>query len=142
MTITLPPELSEFSTQEIQFELMRRSGGTGFDPYRIIAFLQDLSDLWHAAIKDRIFVTPQSAERRIYLPLLYKLRDIPYNYWNADSLFVLAKDRTSAEFLADRGADIHLWDRRYGVTLYTEEDTAEMMPNTSNPGCVFKVWWD
>lgn len=140
--IELPKDLAQYSVQEIQFELLRRAGGTGFKPEQIINFLHEHRDLWKAVMMDRIFVTPHRATHLIFLPLLYKLRDLPDNVWNADTLYVLAPDHSSAKQLTELGAARELWNLQYSVRLYDEAETAKILPYYNQKGCLFSIWWD
>jgi hypothetical protein len=87
------PRLSEATTQAIQLELIRRTQYEKFDGKRIASDLLLHRDWWVAVLFDRT----ESLT-------LAKLRDLPYNEWNADALFILASDEASAHHFEELGA--------------------------------------
>ena len=87
---SLPPEplpLAEVSVQESQLELVRRRWFNQFDGPKIVANLRRHRDLWRAVIMD-------SRD-------LIKLRDLPGNYWNADTLHILCNDTGKGQRLLE-----------------------------------------
>lgn len=77
--------LSQASVQDIQLELIRRTSFNALDGERVHASLLRHRHLWLAALLDRPGV-PNYAEPRVLLTSgLIKLRDLPTNFWNADT---------------------------------------------------------
>jgi hypothetical protein len=95
-----PLDLRTASVQDIQLELIRRTSFNALDGERVYASLMAHRGLWTAALLDRAGV-PNYAEPRHLLTMgLIKLRDLPTNFWNADTLFVLTRTRDDARELA------------------------------------------
>ncbi|MCB0064684.1 MAG: hypothetical protein KDE19_21320 [Caldilineaceae bacterium] len=81
-----PLLLRNATVQEIQLELIRRTLPGWVDGERIVTDLLTHRDLWEAAMLDRFcFSNPGKLPRTG----LIKLRDLPENFWNADTLYVL-----------------------------------------------------
>src|SRR5437879_3829495 len=99
--------LSGASVQEIQLELIRRSSFNEFDGERVLASLMRHRSLWLAVLMDRPGPTD-----------LIKLRDLPDNHWNVDTLFVLTATQKQARELAriieeeDWAGMVHLYENR------------------------------
>jgi hypothetical protein len=77
MTESLP--LRDASVQDIQLELLRRTSYNALDGERVCASLLRYRHLWLAALLDRPGGSGMSG--------LIKLRDLPENLWNADTLY-------------------------------------------------------
>ena len=138
----LPPELADFSVQELQFELMRRASGDGYNANKMIAFLLEHQPLWDAVLMDRIHLFWNSAVRSIKLPALYKLRDLPDNYWNVDKLYVLTPDEASRDALIAAGRERELWG--ISLEIFSAAKCQRMLTRCHLPESyrVFTNWWD
>ncbi|MEK7327686.1 MAG: hypothetical protein AAB217_20770, partial [Chloroflexota bacterium] len=77
MNTTESPNLAEATAQEIQLELIRRTEHNAFDGEQVFEDLLAHRDWWEAVLLDRKHDS-------------VKLRDLPDNLWNTDTLFVLA----------------------------------------------------
>ena len=89
--------LTDATVQEIQLELIRRTSFNSMDGPRVVAHLQQHRDLWSAVMLDRSTYVVSGG-----LPDmgLIKLRDLPGNFWNADTLFILCATAENARRLA------------------------------------------
>ena len=97
---TMSPTLSlrEASAQEIQLELIRRRKFNAFDGQRVVASLLEHRDLWEAVMMERLAISNPGK-----LPVLgmVKLRDLPADEWNVDTLYILTRNTDDAERLAE-----------------------------------------
>ena len=139
---SLPPEplpLTEASVQEIQLELIRRRRFNQFDGRKIVASLRQHRKLWRAVIFDRpgLFTSDQSG---LSAMCLIKLRDLPMNYWNVDTLFVLCEDVDKARQLTEI-AESEQWmaDSAY---IHENREQLAMALGDSHPEIVVEFWWD
>ena len=132
--------LREASVQEIQLELVRRTQFNAFDGERVYATLLEHRRLWLAVLLDRPGV-PNYAEPRILLGSgLIKLRDLPQNVWNADTLYVFTETHSEARELA-RIAEEEDW----GGEIYVHEDQEEIdraLGTGRDEYGLLTVWWD
>jgi hypothetical protein len=87
---TMATELRTASIQEIHLELIRRATFNHLNGPKVVEDLEKHRDLWQAALIDR----PSGVD--------IKLRDLPENHWNVDTLFILSsgKDDDKLELLA------------------------------------------
>lgn len=107
------PLLREATVQDIQLELLRRTCFNALDGERVYASLLNHRHLWTAALRDRPGVPDYSEPGHLLIAGLIKLRDLPDNIWNADTLFLLTPTRQGAQELA-RVADAEDWGTRPG----------------------------
>ena len=63
------------NTQQLQFELMKKASFNNFDADKVIKDLKANTHLWDAALMDQ--------------PDLKKLRDLPSDIWNVNTLYIL-----------------------------------------------------
>jgi|SRR5450759_1859077 len=63
------------NTQELQFELMKKASFNNFHAEQVIRDLKANTHLWDAALMDQ--------------PNLIKLRDLPEDIWNVNTLYIL-----------------------------------------------------
>jgi hypothetical protein len=113
---------------------MRWTGG------RIAESLLAHRELWLAALLDRPGV-PDYSEPRLLLALgLIKLRDLPDNFWNADTLFILTRTREQARELA-RVAEEEDWAGEVRVYDGQEEIDRALGTGRREYG-LLSVWWD
>lgn len=129
--------LGEASCQEIQLELIRRRRFNAFDGERVAAMLWAHRDLWEAVMMDRVAISNPG-----HLPVLgmRKLRDLPRNDWDVDTLFILTRNRTNAERLAKI-----FNPREWGgmVDVYADHDAVDSALGGAQPKqSVISIWWD
>ena len=129
--------LTEATVQEIQLELLRRTQHNALDGSRVVASLLAHRDFWEAVLLDRYcFSNPGK------LPLsgLIKLRDLPDNFWNVDTLYLLTPSAESARRLA-RLIEEEDWGGM--VSVHADRDDVNSALGGSRPGqAVVMVWWD
>src|SRR5688572_5813879 len=92
--------LKDADIQEIQLELMRRRSFNAFDGPKVVASLQRHRDLWLAAYMDRFGLCSKDHPDWIPAFSLIKLRDLPHDWWNVDTLCLLTKTIDGARQLA------------------------------------------
>jgi hypothetical protein len=127
--------LTEATVQEIQLELIRRTQYNAFDGERVFAALQAHWDLWDAALMDRFGIpTPGELPRSG----LIKLRDLPGNYWNVDTLYVLCPDAARARQLAEIA---EAWAGEVQVHD-DEEEVGSALGSSREEWAIVTVWWD
>src|SRR5205823_8793139 len=81
--------LRDASVQEIQLELLRRASVDALDGERVCASLLRHRHLWLAALVDRPGLPNYAEPGDLLLTGLIKLRDLPDNFWNVDTLYIL-----------------------------------------------------
>jgi hypothetical protein len=133
--------LRDASVQDIQLELIRRTRFNAMNGERIVASLLRHRDLWLAALLDRPGLPNYTEPPSLLMAGLIKLRDLPDNHWNADTLFILTRTREQARRLEriveeeDWGADV--------VRVYDDQQEIDHSLGTGRQeyGLV-SVWWD
>jgi len=109
--------------QELNLELIRRASFNNFDGERVAEDLLANQILWQGVVMDRGAYGKDID--------LIKLRDIADNYWNVDTLFILAAEGKEEE-LMDLAKS---WD--------ANEVNWMIKPNLGGgDGKVLSVWWD
>ena len=132
--------LRQATAQDIQLELIRRSSFNGYDGERVSAALRDHRRLWLAALLDRPGLPDYTRPDRLLMTGLIKLRDLPYNLWNVDMLFVLTPTRAAARELAEV-AERDDW----GGELQEYEDQEEIdraLGTGRQEYGLLSIWWD
>ena len=132
--------LREASVQEIQLELLRRTRFNALDGERVYASLLKRQDLWLATLLDRPGVANYAEPGLLLMSGLIKLRDLPDNCWNADTLFVLTPTRQAAVDLA-RIADEEDWGGEVQVYKNQEEIDRALGTGRQDFG-LLSIWWD
>jgi hypothetical protein len=128
------------SVQAIQLELIRRTSLNAMCGDRVVESLFRHRDLWLAAILDRLGFCDYDRPRDLRPSALIKLRDLPQNYWNADTLYVVTKNVATARELAraieaeDWAGEVQVHDDR------TEVDRA--LGTGRDERAIVSVWWD
>src|SRR5215471_14703617 len=132
--------LQEASVQDIQLELLRRTRFNALDGGQVQASLLKHRRLWLAALLDRHGVPDYREPGRLLLAGLIKLRDLPQNVWNADTLFVLTRTHDDARELA-RLAEEEDWGGE--VRVYEDQQEIDRALGTGRQGYgLLSVWWD
>ena len=129
--------LSEASCQEIQLELIRRRRFNGFDGERVVSALLVHRDLWEAVVMDRLAISNPG-----HLPVLgmRKLRDLPRDDWNVDTLYILTRNRANADRLA-KIFNQNDWGGM--VDVHADHDDVDNALGGARPGqAVVSIWWD
>jgi hypothetical protein len=132
----MPTLLPEATIQEIQLELIRRTQFNACDGERVVAALQAHRHLWEAALMDRLGLSEPGC-----LPLsgLIKLRDLPSNYWNVDTLYILCSDTARARQLAEI---VESEDWGGMVLVHDNEEEVQRSLGTGRRYAIVSVWWD
>jgi hypothetical protein len=132
--------LREATVQEIQLELVRRTRFNTFDGERICASLLKHRELWTAVLLDSPGVPNYSEPRHLLMVGLIKLRDLPYNLWNADQLFILTPTRAAAQEWA-RIAEEEDWLGE--VCVYDDQQEMDNALGTGRQEYgLLSIWWD
>lgn len=133
--------LRSATVQEIQLELIRRTRFNQLDGEEIYGSLMAHRDLWQAVLLDRVGLPDKKDLRLLFAFGLIKLRDLPGNQWNADSLFVLTKDHDQARQWP-RIAEQEAWEAD-DVHVYEDQQEIDRALGiyTMNNGLV-EFWWD
>ena len=132
--------LRDASVQDIQLELIRRTTFNAMNGERIVASLLAHRDLWLAALLDRPGVPNYSKPGQLLTSGLIKLRDLPENYWNADTLFLLTQTREQARRLAQITEEED-WGGM--VRLYLNEEEIDRALGTGREEYgLLSIWWD
>jgi hypothetical protein len=135
-----PPTLRDAAVQDIQLELLRRTRFNALDGERVCDSLLRHRHLWLAALLDRPGVPNYTDPGGLLMGGLIKLRDLPDDVWNADTLFVLTPTRADAVALAavaereDWGGEVRVYDR--------QEEIDRALGTGRQPFGLLSVWWD
>ncbi len=117
--------LTEATVQEIQLELIRRHQHNYFEGEEVAEDLMAHREWWEAVLMD-------TGAR------LVKLRDLADNFWNVDTLYILAANEHSARRLAELGERC-LADT---VSVYEEEETRWELGGGIEQQRLVTMWWD
>ncbi len=101
------------------------------DGERVVRDLLENRDLWEAVLLYRLCGCGRG-------PDLIPLRDLPYNDWNVDTLYVLAKDRRGAERMAS-------WADAWGseqAQLLVDQEAERALGAPAEGRCILVYWWD
>lgn len=129
--------ISEATIQDIQLELIRRRRFRALDGERVADALLRHRDLWEAVMMDRIAVSNPG-----FLPALglVKLRDLLYNEWNVDTLYILTPSKDNAERLAKI---IKTEDWGGLVDVHADSEEVDIALGGAQAGqAVVSIWWD
>ncbi|QEL16812.1 hypothetical protein [Limnoglobus roseus] len=132
--------LRDATVQDIQFELLRRTKFNALDGERVRDSLLKHRHLWHAVLLDRPGVPNYADPSHLLTAGLIKLRDLPDNLWNADTLFVLTPSRSDAEQLM-AVAQAEDWGGEATVHSDQEETDRALGTGRQEYG-LLSIWWD
>jgi len=132
--------LRSATVQEIQLELLRRTKFNALDGEQVAASLLRHRELWLAVLLDRPGVADYSRPSRLLVAGLVKLRDLPDDFWNADTLFILTETRPHARELARIAAEED-WAGEVYVFENQEEIDRALGTGRDEYG-LLRVWWD
>lgn len=133
--------LSEATVQEIQLELVRRRRFNDFDGGLVVASLERHRELWVAVCMDRLGVASAKHPDRLAPLSLIKLRDLPDNTWNVDTLFVLTESLDKARELA-RVAEEERWLANEVIVQENAEEMGDALGTWPYTEGVLTAWWD
>lgn len=131
--------LREATAQEIQLELLRRTRHNALDGEQIVESLLKHRDLWLAVLLDRLYVWTRT-DYDLPLGNFMKLRDLPYNDWNANTLYILTDEREKAIRLAqiaeeeDWAGEVRVFD--------DPEQVARSVGSGRDEHFLVRIWWD
>jgi hypothetical protein len=134
-----PQSVREASVQDIQLELLRRSCWNALDGERVYASLMQHRALWLAALLDRPGVANYAGPGLLFMGGMIKLRDLPDNFWNADTLYILTETPAQALELA-RIIEEEDWGGE--VVVYKDREEIGRALGTSEEYGLLSVWWD
>ncbi|WP_439622658.1 hypothetical protein [Gemmata sp.] len=132
--------LRDATVQDIQLELIRRTRFNAFDGERVFATLQRHRPLWVAVLLDRPGRSLPYGSSLLLVDGLIKLRDLPDNRWNTDTLYLLTPTLDDAREL---GVVLEATNLGGEVTVEEDENEVCCALGTSFPefGLV-TVWWE
>ena len=132
--------LRDATVQDIQLELLRRTKFNALDGEQVAASLLRHREFWLAVLLDRPGVADYSRPGRSLVSGLIKLRDLPGDLWNADTLFVLTETWQQARELA-RIAEEEEWAGE--VYVYGNQDEIDRALGTGRKEYgLLHIWWD
>jgi len=125
--------LATATVQDLHLELIRRSEHNAFHGARVLAGLLAHRQDWQAVLFDTYgLATDYGLPSR-----LLKLRDMAYNDYNADTLYILAVNAEAAQRLAalaeSWGGEPH---------IYSQEETERALGTSCTNECLVEMWWD
>lgn len=132
--------LRDAAVQEIQLELLRRTNFNALDGERVAGSLLKHRDLWLSFLLDRPGLANYAEPSRLLMMGLIKLRDLPDDFWNSDTLFILTPTHAQARELA-RIAEEEDWAGEVYVYKNQEEIDRALGTGRDEYGLV-SVWWD
>lgn len=117
--------MEDATMQELHLEIIRRSLHNDFDGRHVYDYLTAHPELWTAVLLDRSD--------------LIKLRDLPENIWNADTLFILTPDAPSAHRLAEVAEEEWIGM----ATVYSDPSAVDRELGGAEEGqAIVSIWWD
>jgi hypothetical protein len=132
--------LRDASVQDIQLELLRRTRFNDLNGERVCASLRKHRGLWLAALLDRPGVPDCTQPDQLLTAGLIKLRDLPRDLWNADTLYLLTPTHHEADELA-RVAEGEDWGGE--VRVYKDQAEIDRAVGAGRRGYgLVSVWWD
>lgn len=132
--------LRHATVQEIQLELIRRTKFNAMDGEQVHTSLLRHRKLWTSVLLDRPGVANYGKPTHLLIAGLIKLRDLPDNLWNADTLFILTPTREAAEELA---AIVREEDWGGEVQIHRDlEETDRALGLGRQQYGLLSIWWD
>ena len=123
--------LGEATVQEIHLELIRRSQHNLFDGEDVLEDLLGQQVLWKAVLFDRPGLDTGGSG-------LIKLRDMHADFYNVDTLYILATSAAAAQRLAQFG---ETWFADW-VEVLDAEATQHALGSSYEDGQLVTMWWD
>jgi len=132
--------LRDASVQDLQLELIRRTRFNALDGERVYSSLLRHRHLWLAALLDRPGVPNYASPSLLLTAGLIKLRDLPDNLWNADTLFVLTPTARAVGQLAKIAGEED-WGGE--VQIHSDQEDIDSALGSGRQGFgLLSVWWD
>lgn len=129
--------LGEATAQDIQLELIRRRRFNDFDGQALAAKLLEHRDLWQAVMMDRLALSNFGSPPAMGL---IKLRDLPYNEWNVDTLYLLAPTKEAAKQLAEI---FNMAEWAGMVSVYDDpREVDSALGSGRETRAIVAIWWD
>jgi hypothetical protein len=132
--------LRDATVQDIQLELLRRTRFNDMNGEKVAGCLLKHRHVWLAALLDRPGIANYAEPSHLLMSGLIKMRDLPDNIWNADTLFLLTPTRKQAEDLA-RIAEEEDWYGEVHVFRNQQEIDRALGIGRQEYG-LLSVWWD
>lgn len=127
------------SVQDLQMEILARSGFNAFRGDRVAASLAKHPALWRAVafgrLRTKLEGTPAEHQPPVWLNTV---TEMARGYWNADEVWVVAPDAEAAKKIRFLG-EVH-WFADNIITLEGAE--ARRVAGVAAPACVVELWWD
>jgi hypothetical protein len=121
------------SVQEIHLELIRRSQHNNFDGAQVCADLLAHRGDWQAVLFDTNALTGGGG-----MSGLIKLRDLAANFYNVDTLYILAVDEAAGHRL---GALAEPW-LADNVVIHEQDETDDHLGGCDDKLRLVTMWWD
>ena len=118
--------LGEATVQEIHLDLIRRSRYNYFNGPRVLDDLWTVRDLWKAVLFDRLGLD------------LVKLRDMPKDFYNVDTLYIWAASEAASHRLVRFGES---WFADW-VEVGSLDATRHALGSGTEEGRLVTMWWD
>lgn len=135
-----PVPLTGATVQEIQLELLRRTAFNNLDGERIARALLEHRDLWLSVMLDRAPIW-NIQYMRLPVSWLVKMRDMPHNIWNADTLYIVSDSVEKARKLERIATGENHWGGE--VLVYEKQTEIDRALGTGrHEHAIVTVWWD
>lgn len=128
------------TVQDIQLELLRRTKFNALDGANVCASLLRHRHLWLAVLLDRPGVANYAEPGLLLTGGLIKLRDLPDNIWNADTLYVSTPSIREAEQLA-KVVEEEDWGGEVQVHR-DQKDIDNALGTGRQVSGLLSIWWD
>lgn len=127
------------SVQRVQLEIVRRGGYNAFRGDRIAAWLMGHPDPWKAVAFGRLRTMLRERGRVTECFTRFNTAlELAYDDWNADHLWIVARDPSAAELLRFM-AETHWFADE--ISTLSEQD-AQRVCAVEAPAQVLEFWWD
>ena len=132
--------LADATAQEIHLELIRRTSFNAFDGGRVVDSLLRHRELWRSVLLWRVGVVNYDRPRALPAMSMIPLRDLDANFWNADTLFLLAPNLPAAERLVALAEDQE-WGGEPGQ-IHDKGETDDALGSGRDELRIVSFWWD
>ena len=131
--------LQNASLQEIQLEILRRTRFNALNGEAVCASLMRHRHLWLAVLLDSAGLPNYKEPGSLHTSGLIKLRDLPENYWNDYTLYILTETIEQARRL---GRTIEDEDWGGEVRVYQNQADIDRALGSGRGYGLLSVWWD
>lgn len=118
--------LSDLTMQDLQLEIIRRSRHNLLNGEQVVRDLLAHRDWWIAVIFDN--------------DSLIKLRDLHDNFWNVDTLYVLATNVYTAQQLVELAEES--WHAEEPMIYSTDATQRDLGDSGADVCRIVRLWWD